>query len=202
MVPIRSRIPVARQEEARRRCPKGLLGIVEGFDAPRDRDSRPTGGLPSSPAALRKASDAAGIATLRAPNRRTRQAVVWVPYVGFHPLADQRHDSCCDSGAAKKQQGRPSMLSERIEGKWIETFVEVFNLCKIGPGDTVAILSETLSREINVHLTELALIQLKARPFHVIVRARRTPGPSRSAPAAPPTSSGDCGPWSMPCQQP
>ena len=47
----------------------------------------PQGGLPSPPAALREASDAAGIATLRAPNRRTRQAVVWVPYVGFHPLA-------------------------------------------------------------------------------------------------------------------
>ena len=31
LVPIRSRIPVARQEEARRRCPKGPLGIVEGF---------------------------------------------------------------------------------------------------------------------------------------------------------------------------
>ncbi len=69
------------------------------------------------------------------------------------------------------------MLSERIEGKWIETFVEVFNLCKIGPGDTVAILSETLSREINVHLTELALIQLKARPFHVIVPSPPHAGP-------------------------
>ena len=47
MVPIRSRIPVARQEEPRRRCPKGTdLASSRGFDAPRGRDTRPTGRLP------------------------------------------------------------------------------------------------------------------------------------------------------------
>ena len=46
MAPIRSRIPVARQEEARRRCPKGTdLASSRGFDAPRGRDRRPTGQL-------------------------------------------------------------------------------------------------------------------------------------------------------------
>ena len=61
----------------------------------------PQGGLPNSPAALREASDASGIATLRAPNQRTRQAVVWVPYVGFHPLVHecrQLADKLVDEG--------------------------------------------------------------------------------------------------------
>ena len=61
------------------------------------------------------------------------------------------------------------MLAERIEAKWIDAFTHTFELCKIRPGDVVAILSETLSRKVNVHLTELALLRLKARPFHVVM---------------------------------
>ena len=61
------------------------------------------------------------------------------------------------------------MLSERIEAKWIATFVRVFELCKVTPGETCAILSETQSRGINVHLAELALLRLGARPFHIQV---------------------------------
>ena len=52
------------------------------------------------------------------------------------------------------------MLAERIEAKWIDAFTHTFELCKIRPGDVVAILSETLSRKVNVHLTELALLRL------------------------------------------
>ena len=67
--------------------PQGSVGHRRGVSTHRGTGIRdPQGGLPSSPAALRKASDAAGIATLRAPNRWARQAVVWVSYVGFHPL--------------------------------------------------------------------------------------------------------------------
>ena len=61
------------------------------------------------------------------------------------------------------------MLSERIEAKWIAAFVRVFELCKVTPGETCAILSETQSRGINVHLAELALLRLGARPFHIQV---------------------------------
>ena len=60
-------------------------------------------------------------------------------------------------------------MKDRIEGKWIDTFVNVFKLCAIEPGDVVAILSETQSRAINVHLAELALQLIGAKPFHVIV---------------------------------
>jgi 2,5-dihydroxypyridine 5,6-dioxygenase len=69
------------------------------------------------------------------------------------------------------------MLVERIEGKWIETFVRALKLCAVKPGDTIAILSETQSRSTNVRLAELALIQIGARPFHVVL-----PSPPLSAP--------------------
>lgn len=69
------------------------------------------------------------------------------------------------------------MLRERIEGKWIEAFAEVFRLCKVERGDPVAVLSETQSRPVNVRLAELALDRLDARPFHVVM-----PTPRQSAP--------------------
>src|ERR1700687_377669 len=61
------------------------------------------------------------------------------------------------------------MLADRIEAKWIDAFCEIFERCAVKPGDTAAILSETQSRPLNVHLAELALLRLGARPFHVIV---------------------------------
>jgi len=69
------------------------------------------------------------------------------------------------------------MLSDRIEGKWIDAFEKVFALCKVARGDDVAILSETQSRALNVRLTELALHRLGARVFHVVV-----PSPPQTAP--------------------
>src|SRR6266581_434454 len=69
------------------------------------------------------------------------------------------------------------MLSDRIEGKWIDLFAEVFALCKVARDEACAILSESQSRSLNVHLAALALDRLGARPFHVIV-----PTPRQSAP--------------------
>jgi 2,5-dihydroxypyridine 5,6-dioxygenase len=69
------------------------------------------------------------------------------------------------------------MFSDRIEGKWIDAFCEVLEKCAVKPGDTAAILSETQSRTLNVHLAELALLRLGARPFHVIVPTPRNPHP-------------------------
>jgi 2,5-dihydroxypyridine 5,6-dioxygenase len=69
------------------------------------------------------------------------------------------------------------MLPERIEGKWIDLFAEVFALCKVARGDACAILSEAQSRALNVQLAELALHRLGARYFHVVV-----PTPRQSAP--------------------
>jgi 2,5-dihydroxypyridine 5,6-dioxygenase len=61
------------------------------------------------------------------------------------------------------------MLQDRIEGKWIEAFAHTFEQCHVRRGDPVAILSETQSRALNTHIAELALLQIGARPFHVIV---------------------------------
>jgi 2,5-dihydroxypyridine 5,6-dioxygenase len=72
-----------------------------------------------------------------------------------------------------------AVLADRIEGKWIDVFARVFELCELRPGDSVAILSETQSRAVNVQLAELALHRLGARAFHVTV-----PTPPQRAPVA------------------
>jgi 2,5-dihydroxypyridine 5,6-dioxygenase len=78
------------------------------------------------------------------------------------------------------------MFTDRIEGKWIDTFCEVFERCAVKRGDTAAILSETQSRQLNVHLAELALLRLDARPFHLVVPTPRNthPVPVRSTGAS------------------
>ena len=43
----------------------------------------------------------------------------------------------------------------------------------LNPGDTAAILSETQSRALNVHIAELALLRMGARPFHVVLPTPR-----------------------------
>src|SRR5947207_6166055 len=65
------------------------------------------------------------------------------------------------------------MLADRIEAKWIDAFCEIFERETVKTGETAAILSETQSRALNVHLAELALSRLGARPFHVIVPTPR-----------------------------
>src|SRR6516165_1474172 len=65
------------------------------------------------------------------------------------------------------------MLADRIEAKWIDAFCEIFERCAVKPNDTAAILSETQSRSLNVHLAELALLRLGAKPFHVVVTTPR-----------------------------
>jgi 2,5-dihydroxypyridine 5,6-dioxygenase len=78
------------------------------------------------------------------------------------------------------------MLADRIEEKWIDAFATVFSLCKVTPGEAVAILSETQSRTLNVHIAELALLRLGARAFHVVVPTPRqdAPVPVRSTGAS------------------
>lgn len=69
------------------------------------------------------------------------------------------------------------MLTDRIEAKWIDAFARVFGLCRVKRGEVVAILSETQSRSLNVHLAELALQRIGATVFHVVV-----PTPPETAP--------------------
>ena len=65
----------------------------------------------------------------------------------------------------------------RIEAKWIDTFVDVFRLCGVQPGEACAILSETQSRPVLVQLSELALARLGARWFHVVLPTPRVSAP-------------------------
>ncbi|HJT40729.1 MAG TPA: hypothetical protein VJ762_10410 [Sphingobium sp.] len=65
------------------------------------------------------------------------------------------------------------MISDSIEGKWIDTFVKLFQASEVRAGESAAILSETLSRQQNVKLAELALHQLGAKPFHVVIPTPR-----------------------------
>lgn len=67
------------------------------------------------------------------------------------------------------------MFADRIEAKWIDAFCEVLERCAVKRGETAAILSETQSRGLNVHLAELALLRLGARPFHIVVPTPRNP---------------------------
>ena len=67
---------------------------------------------------------------------------------------------------------------ERIEAKWIASFVELRRLCGVQAGDACAVLSETQSRQSLVQLSELALAQLGARWFHLVL-----PTPRQTAPA-------------------
>src|SRR4026208_852197 len=69
------------------------------------------------------------------------------------------------------------MITDRIEGKWIDLFADVFARCKVASGDICAVLSESQSRALSVQLAELAPARLGARPFHVVV-----PTPRQSAP--------------------
>ena len=54
------------------------------------------------------------------------------------------------------------MLQERIEGKWLAAFRRVLALNGIGQRTRIAIISETQSRPVLVHLCELAAYDLGA----------------------------------------
>src|SRR5438128_1464388 len=95
-------------------------------------------------------------------------------------------ERCFRRGELTKKGSRKLMLADRIEGKWIDAFAEVFARCAVKRGDTAAILSETQSRPLNVQLAELALLRLGAKPFHLIVPTPRNrhPVPVRSTGAS------------------
>lgn len=61
------------------------------------------------------------------------------------------------------------MLVERIEAKWIDCFMETIELCKVSKDETAIILSESQSREVNIHLAELALSRAGVSFFHLKV---------------------------------
>ena len=73
-----------------------------------------------------------------------------------------------------------------IEGHWIDLFVHTFSLCGVKPGDACAVLSETQTRPELPKLSELALLRLGARPFHLVLpgKPQTAPVPVRSTGAS------------------
>ena len=73
-----------------------------------------------------------------------------------------------------------------IEAKWIDMFVHTFSLCGVQPGDACAVLSETQTRPDLPKLSELALLRLGARPFHLVLPGKplTAPVPVRSTGAS------------------
>ena len=73
-----------------------------------------------------------------------------------------------------------------IEGQWIDMFVHTFSLCGVQPGDACAVLSETQTRPDLPKLSELALLRLGARPFHLVLPGKplAAPVPVRSTGAS------------------
>lgn len=69
------------------------------------------------------------------------------------------------------------MLQERVEGRWLSSFRRVFALNGIGKGTEIAILSESQSRPVLVHLAELAAHDLGASVFII-----QMPSPAQTAP--------------------
>ena len=59
------------------------------------------------------------------------------------------------------------MTDVPIQKHWLETFVKLFTLCKINPKETVAVLTETQSRPINIKIAQQALKQMKI-PFKTV----------------------------------
>lgn len=59
------------------------------------------------------------------------------------------------------------MLSDQLEGRWLDAFQQVFELCQVQPGEQAIILTETHSRAVNVQLAELALQRLGVPYFQL-----------------------------------
>lgn len=73
-------------------------------------------------------------------------------------------------------------MRESLEPKWVDCFERAFRLNGVGPGQMVAILSESLSRPVLVELAEHGLHRCGARIVHIRVPSppQRDPVPVRS----------------------
>src|SRR3954452_24299621 len=78
------------------------------------------------------------------------------------------------------------MSSPPIEEKWIAAFARVLELSQLRPGESVALLSESQSRDVNMQLAELAALRLGGRAFHLRVptQPQSAPVPVRSTGAS------------------
>ena len=69
------------------------------------------------------------------------------------------------------------MMREAIEAKWIDCFRKSFEMSGVSTDETIAILSESQSRQVLVDLSELALLAIGARPLHIRVPSPKIKDP-------------------------
>ena len=68
-------------------------------------------------------------------------------------------------------------MREAIEAKWIDCFRKSFEMSGVSTDETIAILSESQSRQILIDLSELALLAIGARPVHIRVPSPKIKDP-------------------------
>ena len=61
------------------------------------------------------------------------------------------------------------MLKEILEAKWIDCFEQSFVLSGVSKSNTVAIISESQSRQVLIDLSQQALLRIGANPVHIQV---------------------------------
>ena len=61
------------------------------------------------------------------------------------------------------------MPTDELESCWVDAFVQVLTLCRIGEEESIAVLAESGSRKLNLQLAELALGRLGLRHFRITV---------------------------------
>ena len=74
------------------------------------------------------------------------------------------------------------MLQEIVEPAWADAFETVLRRCALRPGDTVAVLCESQSRQVLVQLAQMAAARIGAHVFTLTL-------PSVAHPHAPPSRS-------------
>ncbi|MEM6761740.1 MAG: peptidase M29 [Pseudomonadota bacterium] len=65
------------------------------------------------------------------------------------------------------------MHGEGVEGYQVDAFAALFEASAIRPDETVAVLTETGSRPLNIAVAELALARIGVRPYRITVPSRR-----------------------------
>ena len=63
-----------------------------------------------------------------------------------------------------------------FEPHWKDAFIRLFEMCKAHDGETVTILTESLSRQVNVMLAAAALAELKV-PAAILNVQSKPPAP-------------------------
>ena len=63
-----------------------------------------------------------------------------------------------------------------VQWRWVERYAEQFRACRVGPGQTAVVLSETTSRPAVVETARLGLEAIGATVVDVVLTTPSNPG--------------------------